>query len=276
MDILKVGSTLGIGTIAWWDGAHANRVAVTDSIHCRIAAAGPLLSRIHTDYFRWKAGNLSVNLHSDLSITAGSRMTRHLVNIKGALDNLCTGLLKLPDTELIPPPADGEWCWLATWGVQSLNNDLLGMAIFFRRADLISNATDDLNCTGVTADLSREESVGEIVSAAQSSMGSIDILINSAGIIHRQPLLEFSEKNWDDVLKINLRALFFLSQAAVQVVVKQGRGGRIINIASMLSFQGRILVPSYTAAKSAVMGLTRALANELALHDITANAIAPG
>jgi len=131
-------------------------------------------------------------------------------------------------------------------------------------------------CTAVTADLSHEESMARIVSAAQSSMGSIDILVNNAGIIRRQPLLEFSEKNWDDVLQINLRALFFLSQAAAQVMVKQGRGGRIINVASMLSFQGGILVPSYTAAKSAVMGLTRALANELAPHNITANAIAPG
>jgi len=145
MDILKVGSALGIGTVAWWDGASANRVAVSDSIHCRVAGAGPLLGRIRTDYFGWKAGNTTGNLHSDLSITAGSRMTRHLLSLEGALDNLCTGLVKLPDTELIPPPAEGEWSWLATWGVQSLNNDLLGMAIFFRRADQITTTADDLN-----------------------------------------------------------------------------------------------------------------------------------
>jgi 2-deoxy-D-gluconate 3-dehydrogenase len=131
-------------------------------------------------------------------------------------------------------------------------------------------------CATVSVDLSRKESADEIVAAAQSSMGSIDILVNNAGIIRRQPLLEFSEKNWDDVMNVNLRTLFFLSQAVANAMVRQGRGGRIISVASMLSFQGGILVPSYTATKSGVMGLTRALANELAPHGITANAIAPG
>ncbi|HNW60407.1 MAG TPA: 2-dehydro-3-deoxy-D-gluconate 5-dehydrogenase KduD [bacterium] len=131
-------------------------------------------------------------------------------------------------------------------------------------------------CCVVSADLSRKESAEEIVAAAQKAMGSIDILVNNAGIIRREPLLQFSEKNWDDVIQVNLRTLFFLSQAAARIMVEQGCGGRIISVASMLSFQGGILVPSYTAAKSAVMGLTRALANELAPHGITANAIAPG
>ncbi len=160
---------------------------------------------------------------------------------------------------------------LAEAGADIVLVDLLDLTDSRSRVEALGR-----RCTAVTADLSHEESVARIVSAAQSSMGSIDILVNNAGIIRRQPLLEFSEKNWDDVLQINLRALFFLSQAAAQVMVKQGRGGRIINVASMLSFQGGILVPSYTAAKSAVMGLTRALANELAPHNITANAIAPG
>ncbi|HOY45316.1 MAG TPA: 2-dehydro-3-deoxy-D-gluconate 5-dehydrogenase KduD [bacterium] len=160
---------------------------------------------------------------------------------------------------------------LAEAGADIVLVDLLDLTDSRSRVEALGR-----RCTAVTADLSHEESMARIVSAAQSSMGSIDILVNNAGIIRRQPLLEFSEKNWDDVLQINLRALFFLSQAAAQVMVKQGRGGRIINVASMLSFQGGILVPSYTAAKSAVMGLTRALANELAPHNITANAIAPG
>ena len=160
---------------------------------------------------------------------------------------------------------------LAEAGADIVLVDLLDLTDSRSRVEALGR-----RCTALTADLSHEESVARIVSAAQSSMGSIDILVNNAGIIRRQPLLEFSEKNWDDVLQINLRALFFLSQAAAQVMVKQGRGGRIINVASMLSFQGGILVPSYTAAKSAVMGLTRALANELAPHNITANAIAPG
>ena len=106
-------------------------------------------------------------------------------------------------------------------------------------------------------------------------MQHLDILVNNAGIIRRAPALEFSETDWDDVLQINLRAVFFLSQAAARLMKQQG-GGKIINVASMLSFQGGILVPSYTAAKSGVAGLTRALANEWAKHGINVNAIAPG
>lgn len=131
-------------------------------------------------------------------------------------------------------------------------------------------------CTTITADLSKKESVDIIIDRTLESMGGLDILVNCAGIIRRAPLLEFSEKDWDDVMNINLRTLFFLSQAAARVMLKQGRGGKIINVASMLSFQGGILVPSYTASKSAVMGLTRLLANELAPHQINVNAIAPG
>lgn len=131
-------------------------------------------------------------------------------------------------------------------------------------------------CEVVKADLSKKESVEPIIHRTLAAMGALDILVNCAGIIRRAPLLEFSEKDWDDVMNINIRTLFFLSQAAARVMVKQGRGGKIINIASMLSFQGGILVPSYTASKSAVMGLTRLLANELAPHKINVNAIAPG
>ena len=94
-------------------------------------------------------------------------------------------------------------------------------------------------------------------------LGGIDILLNNAGIIRRAPLLEFSEKDWDDVININLKRVFFLSQAVRAADGQAGRGGKIINIASMLSFQGGIRVPSYTASKSAVMGLTRLIANEL-------------
>ncbi len=131
-------------------------------------------------------------------------------------------------------------------------------------------------CETVTADLSKKESVDIIINRTLETMNGLDILVNCAGIIRRAPLLEFSEKDWDDVMNINIRTLFFLSQAAARVMVQQGRGGKIINIASMLSFQGGILVPSYTASKSAVMGLTRLLANELAPHQINVNAIAPG
>jgi 2-deoxy-D-gluconate 3-dehydrogenase len=129
---------------------------------------------------------------------------------------------------------------------------------------------------GINADLSKKECVDDIVKKTQDTFGRIDILFNNAGIIRRAPLVEFSEKDWDDVININQRTLFFLSQAVAKVFIKQGKGGKIINTASMLSFQGGILVPSYTASKSAVMGLTRLMANELAAHKINVNAIAPG
>lgn len=108
-----------------------------------------------------------------------------------------------------------------------------------------------------------------------TAFGKIDVLINCAGIIRRTPAVEFSEQDWDDVININQKSLFFLCQAAAKVMMKQGKG-KIINIASLLTFQGGIIVPSYTASKSAVGGLTKALANEWAPHGIHVNAIAPG
>jgi 2-deoxy-D-gluconate 3-dehydrogenase len=129
---------------------------------------------------------------------------------------------------------------------------------------------------GIHADLSKKECVDDIVKSTQDAFGNIDILFNNAGIIRRAPLTEFSEKDWDDVININQRTLFFLSQAVAKEMIKLGKGGKIVNTASMLSFQGGILVPSYTASKSAVMGLTRLMANELAPHKINVNAIAPG
>jgi 2-deoxy-D-gluconate 3-dehydrogenase len=114
------------------------------------------------------------------------------------------------------------------------------------------------------------------VDTTVKELGGIDILVNNAGTIRRAGILEFSEKDWDDVIQINQKSLFFLSQAVGKQMVKQNRGGKIINVASMLSFQGGIRVAAYTASKSAVMGLTRILANELAAHGINVNAIAPG
>jgi len=116
----------------------------------------------------------------------------------------------------------------------------------------------------------------EIIDEAVKHYGRIDILVNNAGIIKRQDALDFSQKNWDDVLNINLKAVFFLSQAAANPFISQKTKGKIINIASMLSYQGGIRVPSYTASKSAVLGLTKSLANEWAKHGINVNAIAPG
>jgi len=128
----------------------------------------------------------------------------------------------------------------------------------------------------VQANLMERSSVKPVVDKIVGELGGIDILLNNAGIIRRADLLEFSEKDWDDVIKINQEAVFFLSQAVARQMVKQGRGGKIINIASMLSFQGGIRVPSYTASKSAVNGLTKLFANELAQHKINVNAVAPG
>jgi 2-deoxy-D-gluconate 3-dehydrogenase len=119
------------------------------------------------------------------------------------------------------------------------------------------------------------DGLNEITQQVADELGSLDILVNNAGIIRRAPALEFSEKDWDDVIDINLKAVFFLSQAAARIMKEQG-GGKIINIASMLSFQGGILVPSYTASKSGVAGLTRLMANEWANIGINTNAIAPG
>lgn len=128
----------------------------------------------------------------------------------------------------------------------------------------------------VQADLVSTEPIKRIVDSAIKEFGRIDILVNNAGIIRREDALKFSEKDWDDVMNVNLKTLFFLSQAVANKMVEQNSGGKIINVASMLSFQGGIRVPSYTSSKSGVMGLTKLLACEWAKYGICTNAIAPG
>ncbi|MGF1766984.1 2-dehydro-3-deoxy-D-gluconate 5-dehydrogenase KduD [Enterovibrio makurazakiensis] len=128
----------------------------------------------------------------------------------------------------------------------------------------------------ITADLSQPAVINDVIAEARRTFGRIDILVNNAGIIRREDAIEFSESDWDDVLNINLKSVFLMSQAVARVYNEQESGGKIINIASMLSYQGGVRVPSYTASKSAVMGLTRALANEWASSNINVNAIAPG
>jgi len=128
----------------------------------------------------------------------------------------------------------------------------------------------------MVANLITLDPVEAIIKTAIERYGRLDILVNNAGIIRREDAVNFSVQDWDDVMNINLRSLFFLSQAAAKQFIAQGSGGKIINVASMLSYQGGIRVPSYTASKSAVKGLTMEMANELAAQGINVNAIAPG
>jgi 2-deoxy-D-gluconate 3-dehydrogenase len=127
----------------------------------------------------------------------------------------------------------------------------------------------------IGADLSTIAPVKDVVDRTLSELGGLDILVNNAGIIRRNDAVDFSEEDWDAVVDTNLKSVFFLSQAAARHMIAQGKG-KIINIASMLSFQGGIRVPSYTASKSGVAGLTKLLANEWAGKGINVNAIAPG
>ncbi|ANU36966.1 2-dehydro-3-deoxy-D-gluconate 5-dehydrogenase KduD [Vibrio scophthalmi] len=128
----------------------------------------------------------------------------------------------------------------------------------------------------VRANLMKLDDIPAIVDRAVTELGRIDVLVNNAGIIRRNDAIDFSEQDWDDVMNINVKSVFFLSQAVAKQFIAQGEGGKIINIASMLSFQGGIRVPSYTTSKSGVMGVTRLMANEWAKHNINVNAIAPG
>ena len=129
----------------------------------------------------------------------------------------------------------------------------------------------------LAADLSKgEEEAPRIIAEVVKELGGVDILVNNAGIIKREPFTEHSAANWNLVLSINLSAPFFLSQQAAKQMIAQGRGGKIINIASMLSFQGGILVPGYAASKGGIKSLTMLMANELAKYNICCNAIAPG
>jgi 2-deoxy-D-gluconate 3-dehydrogenase len=127
----------------------------------------------------------------------------------------------------------------------------------------------------IDADLGSKPDYAAVVGEITAKLGGLHILVNNAGIIRRANAIDFTEADWDAVLDVNLKSVFFLSQAAARHMIPNG-GGKIINIASMLSFQGGIRVPSYTASKSGIAGLTRLLANEWASQGINVNAIAPG
>jgi 2-deoxy-D-gluconate 3-dehydrogenase len=128
----------------------------------------------------------------------------------------------------------------------------------------------------IEADLSVSDRLPDIVTEAERVHGAVDILVNNAGTIRRKPAEDFTEADWDDVIAVNLRSVFFLCQAAGRAMLRTGNGGKIINIASMLSYQGGFTVASYTASKHGVAGITKLLANEWASRGINVNAIAPG
>lgn len=147
-----------------------------------------------------------------------------------------------------------------------------------RRSDDTVAAIEDIGgkAVSIQADLSSTEPLERILDETTAALGAPDILVNNAGIIRRADAVDFTETDWDDVMNVNLKVLFFLSQAFARRRIAGGGGGKIINTASMLSFQGGIRVPSYTASKSGVAGLTKLMANEWARHGLNANAIAPG
>ena len=128
----------------------------------------------------------------------------------------------------------------------------------------------------VAADVGTPAAAAQVIAAAHAAFGRADILVNNAGIIRRAPVLEFTEQDWTDVLNVNLTGAFRLSQRFAAELAARKSPGKIINVASLLSFQGGIRVVSYTAAKSALAGVTRAMANELAPLGINVNALAPG
>ncbi len=130
-------------------------------------------------------------------------------------------------------------------------------------------------CSVIVADLLKREAPRQIIDQVLREWGRIDILVNNAGTIRRTPAKDFSEQDWDEVMEINARATFFLCQLAGREMIKQ-KHGKIINVASLLAFQGGILVPSYSASKGAVAQITKALANEWASLGVNINAIAPG
>ncbi|QEW23331.1 2-dehydro-3-deoxy-D-gluconate 5-dehydrogenase (plasmid) [Paracoccaceae bacterium] len=134
-----------------------------------------------------------------------------------------------------------------------------------------------VNAAGGTAEAFEMDLSDPAAGAARlAEAGPLDILVNNAGIIRRADAVDFAETDWDDVLDVNLKAVFLLSQTFAKAALDRGAGGRIVNIASLLSFQGGIRVPAYTAAKHGVAGLTKALANEWAGKGINVNAVAPG
>lgn len=151
----------------------------------------------------------------------------------------------------------------------------VGQALYAdKTAELVTGAGRRFDY--LSANLVSREPVERIFEGALGTFGHVDILVNNAGTIRRNDSVDFTEADWDDVINVNLKTLFFMCQAAARQFIKQKSGGKIVNIASMLSFQGGIRVPSYTASKGGVRTLTMLMANEWAKYGINTNAIAPG
>jgi len=180
--------------------------------------------------------------------------------------------------------ASGLWIKVAKIAVMLLLFSLVANSALAQgtTASLLGSVTDKLDKTVpgaqvyISADLADSKSCSEIIKKTISEFGSLDILVNNAGTIRRAPAAEYPTEFWDELIAVNLTAVFRLSQHAAQHMLERGAGGKILNIASLLSFQGGILVPAYAAAKGGVAQLTKALANEWAAKGINVNAIAPG
>ena len=156
--------------------------------------------------------------------------------------------------------------------------DIIGVSASLEEGSEISTLVTKLGREfhAYQCDFSQRDDLYKFINKVKENHPVIDILVNNAGIIRRAQSLDFSEDDWDAVMDINLKVVFFLSQAFARSRIAANRGGSIINIASLLSFQGGINVPSYTASKSAVAGLTKTLSNEWSASGITVNAVAPG
>jgi 2-deoxy-D-gluconate 3-dehydrogenase len=162
-----------------------------------------------------------------------------------------------------------------TLGLAGAGADILLVDHVTSEETLVEVRALGMQAEQIIIDLTKKDAVREVAAKALEKFGKIDILVNNAGIIRRSPAIEFSEKDWDEVMYLNSKVVFFLSQAAAKDMMKR-KYGKIINVASLLSFQGGIIVPSYSASKGAVMQITKALANEWAKFGININAIAPG
>ena len=154
------------------------------------------------------------------------------------------------------------------------------VACHSRETDGAAEAIETITALGrkaisVVGDMAETDVPGRVAAEALEELGKIDILVNNAGMIRRSPAVDYSEEDWSTVVQVNLSSVFRLSQAVGRHMIERG-SGKIVNIASLLSFQGGITVPAYTASKSGVAGLTKALANEWAKHNVNVNAIAPG